>query len=492
MITTIGRVRCPLCGARLREGRQIGEFCDPCERLGPDPRRALPADFYRHAPIVGMLATYDFGSFFAAVREVTGWTQQTLAGVVGLTQSHISSIERGEHRLRDIEAVASIARGLAIPPALLKFPDVRSTVGRQDAAEREEAGWVDRRDFGQHIAGLVLGIAGAAGLDTGRLLALLPQAEPAGTRHVGIADVEVIEQLTAGFRRQDFAYGSGVVRDAAVAQVNAVLPLLDAQVPDQLRPRLLLAAGELATQAGWMSFVVKDDEAARRLWMIALDLARNAEHPRSTDLTVYLLSDLALQAVHLKRPDEALHLARVGETATVGQYPVSASTISLMRRIQGEVYAARGDGKGCDRALGEAVEQFSVIDPAAAPPWTAYLAEAGISGGQGSAHYELARVSGDQLAAGRAVQLLRQAVDRYGPGYGRFRARYLPDLTGAHALAGDTDTAVTLGHQAIDAVTAVSAPQNYDRLRILNTVLEPLHASPGVAELRDRLATTAA
>jgi hypothetical protein len=44
----------------------------------------------------------------------------------------------------------------------------------------------------------------------------------------------------------------------------------------------------------------------------------------------------------------------------------------------------------------------------------------------------------------------------------------------------------------VDAVISVSSPRAFDLLRILHTVLEPLHTSPGVAELRDRLSTVAA
>jgi hypothetical protein len=53
------------------------------------------------------------------------------------------------------------------------------------------------------------------------------------------------------------------------------------------------------------------------------------------------------------------------------------------------------------------------------------------------------------------------------------------------------DAAVTADHQAIEAVTALHSPRAYDRLRVLNTALQPLHTSPGVAELRERLTTTA-
>ena len=367
-----------------------------------------------------------------------------------------------------------------------------ATVGTAGVAVWKVASWVDRRDFGQHVAGLVLGIAGAAGLDTDRLLALLPCFEPTDTRHLGAADVAAIEQLTTAFRSQDFAHGSGPVRDAAVSQLRVVLPLLDAQIPAELRPRLMLAAADLATQAGWMSFDILHHDAAWRLWMIALNVARNTDHPLSTDLTAYLLSLMTLQAVHLHRPEEALHLSRVAETATAGPHPVSASTTTLLSCIQAQAHAAHADATACDRALGEATERFSTIDPASAPPWTAYLAEVGITGGQGAAHYELALADHDSRAAGRAVAVLRQAVDHYGPGYAALKGHYLPDLAGAHVLAGDLGTAVDVGHQAVDAITALSSPLAHDRLRTLDAVLQPLHTSPGVADLRERLTATAA
>ncbi len=162
--------------------------------------------------------------------------------------------------------------------------------------------------------------------------------------------------------------------------------------------------------------------------------------------------------MHLNRPDEALRLVHLAHAAAAGSHSVSAATSCC---------------------------------PATTPPLVAHVGDAAISGYQGVAHYELASTERDPRAAGRAVPLLRHAVDHLGPDYARPRALYLPDLAGAHAIAGDTDTAVSIGHQAVDAVTAVHSSRAYDRLRVLNTVLEPLHTSTGVAELRDRLVTTA-
>ncbi len=51
---------------------------------------------------------------------------------------------------------------------------------------------------------------------------------------------------------------------------------------------------------------------------------------------------------------------------------------------------------------------------------------------------------------------------------------------------------MSVGHQAADAGTGLSSQRVHIGLRKLHSVLEPMHPSPGVAELRERLAATAA
>ncbi len=437
--------------------------------------------------IAAALADYDWGTVFRRVRMATQWSQQSLGELVGLDQPRISLIERGIRRLRDVALVAQVATALCIPASLLGFGTTVSTAGGD---EQKLVRWVDRRDFVQQVATLALGAAGIAALDIDRLTALLPHADPTGTRHVGASDVAVIEQATTAFMSQDFATGAGPIRDLAVAQLRAVLPLLDAESTPEVKSRLLVATTELATMAGWMSFEVNEHEAARRLWMIGLNIARSTDHPRSNDLTAFLLDDMAQQALHLNRPDEALRLIYLGPVTATGSHPVSAATNCLLATTEARTHAAKQDTAGCDRALGQVSGHFSDIDPVTTPPLAAFIGEAAISRLQGAARYTLALANHDSRAAGQAASLLRTAVDHLGADYGRLRATALTDLAGAHAIAGDADTAVALGHQAIDAVTALHSLRAYDRLRVLNTALQSLHTSTGVAELRERLSTT--
>ncbi|MGH3701220.1 MAG: helix-turn-helix domain-containing protein, partial [Pseudonocardiaceae bacterium] len=461
-------------------------WCDPCRRAGPDLRRELSAGFYFEDPVATAVSRYDFGTVFRRVRMHTGWSQQTLGDVVGLDQTRISAIERGVRHLRDVALVAQVATGLWIPAVLLGFGDPGTTLGQARGNDREGSG-VDRRSLIADVGALVL--AGAAGLDLDRLFALLPQADPTGTRHVGAADVDVIEAATATFVEQEFATGAGPIRDVALAQLRATLPLLDAEMTPEVQPRLYLATARLATQAGYLSYQVNQHDDARQLWLIALDVARATDHPLGTDQTMFVLYDMALQAVHLGRPEEALKLVQLGHTAAIGAHPVSRATLSCLASIQAHAHAAQGNAVACDRALGQAIEQFNSIDPTH-ESWADFLDEASLAAYQGSAHYRLALAERDPHAAQRAVPLLRDAVDSYRPGRARSRAGALTSLAGAHAIAGDTDTAVTLGHQALDAVTALDSPRAYHWLGVLNTALEPLHASTGVTELREHLSTT--
>jgi DNA-binding XRE family transcriptional regulator len=115
-VRSSGRGCCTRCQAPLRRARPRGEaWCDPCRRAGPDPRRDVPPGFYFQDPIAAALADYDFATVFHRVRAITGWSQQTLAALVGLDQGRISAIERGVRRLRDVAVVAQVATALWIP-----------------------------------------------------------------------------------------------------------------------------------------------------------------------------------------------------------------------------------------------------------------------------------------------------------------------------------------------------------------------------------------
>jgi transcriptional regulator with XRE-family HTH domain len=479
---------CRSCGARLRTGN-AGIYCSSCARAG---RFAVPEGFYDSLELRAAVASYDFGTVFRAVRARTGMSQLHLAGMIGLSQSRISSVERGERRLRDVSLIARIAAALEIPGQLLGFRPGLTEGGMMEA----EVSWVDRRDFLTLVTAATLGSSLHPEIE--RLSAILPsQAEPVSRQRIGDADVDAIEAITEGFRRSELAHGGGLCRSAAVAQLQQVQRLRDATCSENVRARLILATSELAQLAAWMAYDVEDHDAARRLWTFALDASRHAEdHPRSTDLAVAVLGNMSTQALHLDRPEEALRFTQLASTtASNWKHPASAITYPGVLTGLGFCRGAMGEIEPCRRAMGQQAEEWAkALDTAPPWHWTRHAPQEQISGfeaeKQGVALELLSRTHSE--FAPSAIDNLTVAVDNYDQRFARPWAIMLHYLAAAHFRAGNVDTGVETGQEAIHSITALSGRRGYTKLRIVDAAAAPFTRNPEVAELREHIRTTLA
>ena len=479
---------CRSCGARLRSGN-AGIYCSSCTRAG---RVVVPEGFYDSPELRAAVASYDFGTVFRAVRARTGLSQLHLAAVIGLSQSRISSVERGERRLRDVSLIARIAAALQVPGPLLGFHG--SGTG---SVAGEEVSWVDRRDFLNLVTVATLG--SNLNPEIERLGTLLPShAEPVSRHRIGDADIDAIEAITEGFRRSEQAHGGGLCRSAAIAQLQQVQRMASATCSESVRARLVLATANLALVAGWLSYDVEDHDTARRLWTYALDTTRHAEdHPRSTDLAVTALGNMSTQALHLGRPQEALRLAQLESTTTTSRthpasaimYPGSLTALAYCR-------AALGDVEPCRRAMSQQAEEWArALDNAPAWHWTRHATDAQIAGfeaeKQGTALEFLSRTHPEFAPA--AVEHLCIAVNSYEDDtMARGRLIELTKLTSAYFRAGDVASGVASGFETITSMNRLSSKLGYPKLRIVDAAAAPFTRNPEVAELRDRIRTTRA
>ncbi|MGH3565056.1 MAG: hypothetical protein ACRDRH_03295 [Pseudonocardia sp.] len=478
---------CLRCGARLRLDN-LSELCDPCTRQ-PAAIPLLPPEFFTNDERMRRaLAGYDFATVFLAIRRTTGYSQERLGELIELPQERISRIERRTHRLRDIAIVARTSSRTGIPADMLGFTTGAATVGTvRHSKSQEEVDWMLRRTFFAAVTGITVGL-GMAPLDLDRLAALVPGPGVELPRRIGAADVTAIEAATAALRKLDFSWGGGLSRDVAVAQLRSVLALRKVACTAEVKAGLLVATADLGLLAAFMSYDCELHADARRLWVITLEVARQAEHPAAVDLTVMGLLDMTSQALHLGQPEEAGQLVQLGYGAVAGgAHPVPASTASTLAIYQARCNAARGDAAGCDRALGRSVEQLTAAEPILAGPWNAHISSAQLAAGQGRAHFDLAVVSGSPRHAARAVPLLEEAVRDIGPRYARHRASNVANLAGARAIAGDLDAAVHLGGQAVTEITALSSRRTLDRLRTLDTALRRHAAEAPVTALREQI-----
>src|SRR5262249_14947380 len=140
-----------------------------------------------------------------------------------------------------------------------------------------------------------------------------PRPDP--PRRVGLADVDRIEATSRAFRDWDNRWGGGLSRAAVIAQLQWVIATGRSAVCDsqEVRDRLLVATADLASVAAWTSYDIEHHDDARRLWMMALDAAKEADN---VDLVGSILRQLAHQALHLDRPDEGLRLVRLAYATT--------------------------------------------------------------------------------------------------------------------------------------------------------------------------------
>ncbi|MEV6325977.1 helix-turn-helix transcriptional regulator [Nocardia sp. NPDC051787] len=442
----------------------------------------LPARFYESAALRTALGSYDFGAVFLAVRHQVGLSQTELGELLDMAQSRVSAVERGERGIGHVKLVARIATRLGIPAQLLGF-----AAGTTGSLANKEVSWVDRRDF------LVLLTAATLGSnlhpELARLGNHLPGQAVSSTRtHIGAADIDAIEAITDGFRKWDLAHGGGLCRSAALTQLHQVQALQNASCPEDLRPRLLIATAELASMAGWLAYDVEDHNAARKLWTYALDSARRGEdHPRSADLTVSVLLDMAHQSLHLGRPDEALKVAQLAQ-ATAGnrKHPAAMSTEAYIFAVLGWSRATRGEIEPMRLALGQSEERYEEANSAPVPSWArcwrGVVTDAEITAQQGYAMYLLSLTQPDY--APQAVTMLSQAVGSYHNAHARSRAVNLPPLAAAQFRAGDVDNAISTSYEAISAITSLSSTRCYARLRDLGTATARFARRSDVADLR--------
>ncbi|MBB5159091.1 helix-turn-helix domain-containing protein [Saccharopolyspora phatthalungensis] len=478
------RQRCQCCGTVLRVGVNDA-LCGPCARAAGF-REPIPEGFYEDTDLRTALETYDFGAVFTAVRQQTGLSQLQLADLLGLSQSRVSAVERGERRLTHVRTAARMATVLRIPAPLLGFPTGHTVTGNETD---KEVSWLERRDFLSLVTAATLG--SSLNPELARLGSLLPgQAEPVTRPRIGAADVDAIEAITEGFRRSSVAHGGGLCRAAATTQLHQARRLEDALCSPEIRTRLLVAIANHARIAGWAAYDVDDHDAARRLWTYALDTAHRAadDHPRATDLAVRVLLDMAHQALHLERASEALRLVQLASaTAANRKHPVGAITQGYTSAVLGWCRAALGEPEPTRRAIGQAQETYAAADPATTPPWTKFVTDAEITGQQGYSLYLLS-LSRPEFAP-EAIEKLTSSTTRYGAEYERTRAVTLPPLASAQFQAGDIDAAVATGYDAVNAISGLSSTRGYARLRVLDTVAAPHSGKSEVADLREHIRT---
>ena len=271
------------------------------------------------------------------------------------------------------------------------------------------------------------------------LIAEPPQIyEVRAGRRIGVRTVEEIEQRVHQLRRLDDHVGGTDTYAMVTAELAATITLLrDGAYTEDLGRRLLVAVGELAQLAGWVTSDAGRYAEAKRLYLAGMrashaggDVAGAANN----------LSSLAYQEANVGDPREANRLARSAYTGA--RASASATTRALLAERVAWAAARTGEAGEAERALMTVENEYARRRPADDPIWTYWLSEDEIEVMAGRVWTQLRRPL-------RAVPILERAVAGYGEDTGRETALYLSWLAESLLQANEVERAAATATEAL-------------------------------------------
>ena len=319
-------------------------------------------------------------------------------------------------------------------------------------------------------------------------------AQQGGRRSAPLSDPELqlLEQTTVMFRTWDAQCGGGLRRKAVVGQLHEITDLLNDAYAEPVRRRLFSVTAQLAELAGWMSYDVGIQPTAQKYFVLALHAAKEAgDRPFGS----YVLSNMARQMIHLRRPEDALeliHLAQYGSRDAA-----SSRTQAMLHAVEARAYANLGQPKQCHRAVRMAEAAFEDGEGnEEEPDWISFFSEAELNAENAHSYCDLAYVAGRSPAYAslaqpvmeKAVRLFAEECERGEGGHHRSYALNLVGMATVHLLQKEPERCAARTVDAMRVAKRLRSERVNTRIR--KTAANAAREFGNVAEvieLNDRL-----
>jgi transcriptional regulator with XRE-family HTH domain len=316
-----------------------------------------------------------------------GITQGQIAARTGFAQSTLSNYKRGVNAAQFASTFEKLADGLgmplplrqalglsgdasparpgpaggamaAIPADMIDLQLLAEAVGRNGAPVR-------RRD----LLALAAQLGATAVLDPDIWERLSRALTRPGT--VDETLVREMEARSAGFYLLEEIVPAQAVLKVLTAHLREVSTLLAGTASDptdDLRRRLIVAAGESSLLAGWSASSLGDSGAARNLYDTAVTAAGEARDPAMTACALTYRS-------YIPSANGANGRARILLAQALDAVPAQASpaTAAWVAARHAEESAIVGDKPQALKSWRAAEEAFSVADPDEDRPWAKFL-----------------------------------------------------------------------------------------------------------------------
>ncbi|GAA2001282.1 helix-turn-helix transcriptional regulator [Catenulispora subtropica] len=370
--------RCSVCSAVLSRYNAT-ERCGACSR---SPQLPPADDLWSTAQAQQALRGWDVGAALALYRRHTGVTQVRIAAAVGIDQSEVSRLQRGEKKIRDRQQALMWIRVLGVPDDLLPVmpagqgrPDLSSTLWLPTLADTLSAvGEMTGADINSRIGE-------AAEVDAAPLTDALiawanvaPNGESAHRdrpgRQIGMADVQTLSIMSQAFADADHRLGGGHARSTLAHYLNSVaIPLaLHSSYTDHVGRQLLAEIARLSDVAGFMAFDAGHQLTGRHYLVHALRLAAAGGNPV---LSAHILTDLAMQAIYVGQTSPAVDAAHAAIAAA--RRGNSPSTLARCYAIAARAAAAAGDAAASDKHLNQAERVLDNRGHGEEPAWISFF-----------------------------------------------------------------------------------------------------------------------
>jgi hypothetical protein len=297
---------------------------------------------------------------------------------------------------------------------------------------------------------------------------------------LGVVDVALIRETTAGYRRLDARFGAGELLDDVVAFLHVrTKRALDATYSEVVGRDLFTALADLAKLAGWMARDLGQPGLAQRCFIQSLALA---EHAGDRSLAAGVLDAMSHQAMAAREPQRAVALARAARMR-VGDSG-SAAQDAALRGTEANALALAGDRRACAKALAAADAAWERHGQTREPPWMTHYADTDVVLKTALSHRLMGQV-------GPAEQLTQQALTLSPPERVRHRASCQIELAITRVASReparvDVDGAVAAGLHALDLAAELRSARVADAVRTLQGRLAPWQERVAVREFNHR------
>ncbi|MGH3720203.1 MAG: hypothetical protein ACRDRI_15435 [Pseudonocardiaceae bacterium] len=436
---------------------------------------------------------------FRRARRVRALTQAQLAERVaelveqatergcGIDADYISKVERGEIRwpsaayraaFRTLLGAASDADlGLYCPRSaeatLIVTPSIVAPAIVGDEPTWAEDAMIDR-DLISYASAATIGALSAhlPGILRGAL------RRPVVPARIGEHHVEQLNQIVEFFQHSDCLFGGDMSRTAAAGQLEWCCEVLaKSSMSDEVRRAWQSSTAGLAARAGHMCFDCGDHIAARRFFLVSLQLAAEAGDVQERASTLF---DAAHQAIRLGRHKLSLDLVRLARGEDRRLSPVARATLTA---VEAQALGHQGDVT----AVGQADDLFAqrAAEPDH-PAWAWFYRPSQMTCEGGRALFDAAMHAGDARIAAMAEHRLQSSYD-LSPAD---RARSF-DLIRVACLVlrfDDPHRGLALAGQALDTAASLRSTRIAEDVRMLAKTAAPLERNaafrPRVRELR--------